>query len=635
MRLHRHSAGLVAAAAVAIAYGFAKSPEIGEDEREQLASRFRFTAMSLPESPSVDPARRIREVNPKFAPIAGWISAVGAAIALNDMDGDGLPNDACHVDPRADEITVSPVPGTGDRYPPVTLSPAPLPYDAAKMAPMGCLPVDVNEDGRLDLVAYYWGRTPIVFLRDGSGYRPVEIAQNVERWYTNAATAADLDGDGHLDLVFGNYFPDGARVLDTGASNDERMQHSMSRASNGGGLRFLLWTRATGSTSPTVAFREARDAMDSRHVHGWALAVGAADLDGDLLPDVYVANDFGSDHLLHNRSRPGEVRFVTLEGTRGFTTPRSKVLGRDSFKGMGVDFADLNGDGLLDIYVGNIAAEYALEESHFAFISTGRLSEMAEGRAPYVDQSESLGLSRSDWAWDSRWADLDNDGVFEALQATGFRKGTTNRWPELQELAMGNDELVQHPDFWFKMHDGDDISGHARNAFFVRGSDRRYHDLAAEVGLGTPHVTRGIALADVDGDGDLDFAEANQWEPSYFYRNECGRCGGFLGLRLLLPVSGNDEKFAIQPGRAPGVLGRPAIGASVSVTLAGGRQAVAQVDGGNGHSGKRSPDVHFGLGDVARSDELPVQIRWRSSTGVIRERRVSLAPGWHTVMLGD
>ena len=52
--------------------------------------------------------------------------------------------------------------------------------------------------------------------------------------------------------------------------------------------------------------------------------------------------------------------------------PKSKVLGHDSFKGMGVDFADLNGDGMLDMYVSNIAAEYALEESHFVWVSTGR-----------------------------------------------------------------------------------------------------------------------------------------------------------------------------------------------------------------------------------------------------------------------
>src|SRR3712207_1124458 len=140
--------------------------------------------------------------------------------------------------------------------------------------------------------------------------------------------------------------------------------------------------------------------------HSWTLAVGAADLDGDLLPELYFANDFGPDRLLHNRSRPGELRFVLLEGEKTLTTPNSKVLGRDSFKGMGVDFGDVNGDGLLDIYVSNIAAEYALEESHFVFLSTGRPEDMGRGVAPYVDHSEPLGLSRSGWGWDVRLADF-------------------------------------------------------------------------------------------------------------------------------------------------------------------------------------------------------------------------------------
>jgi hypothetical protein len=98
--------------------------------------------------------------------------------------------------------------------------------------------------------------------------------------------------------------------------------------------------------------------------HGWTLAMGVADLDGDQLPEVYLANDFGPDRLLHNESTPGHLKFRLLEGRRRFTDPKSSVLGQDSLKGMGVDFADVNGDGLLDIYVSNIADTFALTESH-------------------------------------------------------------------------------------------------------------------------------------------------------------------------------------------------------------------------------------------------------------------------------
>ena len=203
---------------------------------------------------------------------------------------------------------------------------------------------------------------------------------------------------------------------------------------------------------------------------------------------------------------------------------------------MGVDFGDLNGDGLPDIYVSNITQEYGLEESHFVFLSTGHTELMKKGVAPYVDRGESLGLSRSGWGWDTRLGDFNNDGVLEALQATGFLKGNVNRWPELHEVVVGNDQLLRHPRSWPILQAGDDISGNGHNHFFVRAPDGRFHDIAAQLSLDQPLLTRGIATADVDGDGRLDYAVANQWGTSYFYRNESNNPGAFLGLRLRLPV---------------------------------------------------------------------------------------------------
>jgi hypothetical protein len=223
------------------------------------------------------------------------------------------------------------------------------------------------------------------------------------------------------------------------------MQDSMSKAQNGGRKHLLLW-KASGAA--TVQFEEVNNVLDEQSARGWALAIGAADLDGDLLPEIYFANDFGPDRLLHNRSTPGHPRFELLEGRRSFTTTKSKVLGHDSYKGMGVDFGDLNGDGWPDIYVSNITQEYGLEESHFVFLSTGRVDLMKNGVAPYVDRGESLGLSRSGWGWDTRLGDFNNDGVLEALQATGFMKGNVNRWADLHEVVMGNDQLLRNPRSW-------------------------------------------------------------------------------------------------------------------------------------------------------------------------------------------
>jgi hypothetical protein len=639
---------VVAVTVVAALYWLSRPPELPDDQRHELAAHFSFARSELPEVAG-PPQRFVRSVHPALSRHAAWISAVGAAVALGDLDGDGLPNDVCYVDTRTDQVIVAPVPGTGRRYAPFVLTPEPLPYDPSTTAPMGCLLGDFNEDGLTDVLVYYWGRSPVLFLRRGGQatggaaplardlYAPCELVEPIQRWYTNAATQADLDGDGHVDLVIGNYFPDGARVLDSSATDHEVMQGSMSRAFNGGRKRLFLWQGAAGGQAPAALFGEAEGVLDEEVACGWTLAVGAADLDGDLLPELYFANDFGPDRLLHNRSSPGRLRFILLQGERAFTTARSKVLGRDSFKGMGVDFGDLNGDGLLDIFVSNIADTYALTESNFVFLSTGQTWRMREGVAPYRERSEELGLSRGGWGWEARLGDFDNDGVLEALQASGFLRGTTNRWPELQELATANNEVVSCPGAWPRFRVGDDLSGGNHNPFFVRSRGGRYFDVAAEVGLGEPMVGRGIATADVDGDGRLDFAVANQWGPSYFFRNTATHPGAFLGLHLLLPVPGESQRAtAAWPGHPGlGVRGRPAIGAAATVRLPDGRRLTAQVDGGNGHSGKRSPDLHFGLGDLDFAVEVRVDLRWRGPDGRPRSEVLHLTPGWHTVLLGS
>ena len=268
------------------------------------------------------------------------------------------------------------------------------------------------------------------------------------------------------------------------------------------------------------------------------------------------------------------------------------------------------------------------------FLSTGDITRMRQGIAPYVNRGEALGLSDSGWAWDAKLDDFDNDGIPEALQATGFIRGSSNLWPEIQELATANDALISNVlTSWPKIKPGADLAGHNQNPFFVRVGDH-YVDIAKEIGFGEDYVSRGIAIGDVDLDGSLDLIVSNMWGPASYYHNQRPVAGSSLSLNLLLPVSREYSAgtTVYQSKQRPEIAGRAAVGAAVTVTRPDGKVLTRQVDGGNGHSGKRSPELHFGLGDT--QSVIKVGLRWRDQQGQVRQEFLDLKPGRYTVLLG-
>lgn len=628
--------------------GLARLPGPPAGEAVRLAAHFHFAAQPLPAAP-LPPGGVVFPVNRTCSHMQLYFYEIGGSAALGDLDGDGLPNDLCLTDIRAKTITVSPVPGTGNRYAPFQLDFGNL-VDRVTEYPTLCRIADMNEDGLADIFVAFYGRPPILLLRrapaDLQPHAPLSMASFAvvelvpgltQRWWTATATFADIDGDGHQDIVVGNYYPDGAELTDGTSDRPFEMNNDFSRARNGGTSRVFLYAGSKSGADPTVVYRDAGDVFPNNGAHAWTLAVGAADLDRDGLSDLYIANDFGPDQLLWNRSQPGAVKFQELQGETGFFRPASMVIGHDSFKGMGIDFGDINNDGIFDMFVSNIASPFALQESHFLWTSTGRMDRMAAGVAPWVDRADDLNVAHSAWAWDAKFEDFDNDGVLELVQATGLIKGKANRWPDLAQVGGGNDAFVKYQASWPTFLAGSDVDGTKLKPFWVLGSDGRYVDLSPILFPGLTQATRGIAVADVDGDGYPDFVFASLWEDSAYIKN-LTTGNRFLGLHLLLPVAAADGSIKppaatrVRDGHPAWREGTPAIGAFVEIETPDGRRQIRQVDGGNGHSGQRSPEVRFGLGRTEYT-QITVRITWRDFAGALHHQVLSLTPGYHTILL--
>jgi len=290
---------------------------------------------------------------------------------------------------------------------------------ARPTGPTAPLFLDYDNDGDLDLFLAFvgWeedgvpaGESLHLFRNDGRGrFTDVSAETGVGaiRMCAFSAVAADFDGDGWLDIFVCGY----NRL-------DAVYPDSWYRATNG--TANVLLRNRKGRGFVDVA-REAGVAG-----HAWTYAAAAADFDEDGDQDLYVANDYGDNDFFVNRG----------DGT--FENAAKKLGVLDTGNGMGAAFADLDGDGDLDLYVSNMSSSAGnrilrrlaqrptdpLEAKLFKLAAGNSIFLQGEdGRFERLPP-ERGGISAS-WAWSPALLDIDLDGTLDIYVANGFISGNS------------------------------------------------------------------------------------------------------------------------------------------------------------------------------------------------------------------
>jgi hypothetical protein len=413
----------------------------------------------------------------------------------------------------------------------------------------GVIVGDIDNDGDQDVFFCNYGGDAL-FQNNGNGtFTDISRSAGVFQPNTWSSSAAflDFDNDGDLDLYVSRYGDWQWPRDDRFCGDAQRMIRRYCSPKELRPVPHVLYRNNGDGTFTDVA-----RAAGVGRTDGHGFGVVAADLDGDGRIDLYVANDQDPNFLFLNRG-DGTFRDATDDSGAGLN-----LEGRTS-AGMGVDAEDVDGDGRPELFVTNFQEEY-----NTLFRNLGQGS--------FLDVTANLGLAVDSlpWiGWGCALADLDHDGWPDIVVANGHIDDNAQVFGQPTGYA-------QPPE----LHRN--LSGQ-RFSLVSRGSGAYFETL---------HVGHGLALGDLDDDGDLDLVISHKDGPPAMLRNETPAAGRWVRLKLVGTRSNRD-----------------AIGASVVVET-GGRSIHRQRKGGSSLMCSHDPRLLVGLG--AASESVKVTIRWPS-----------------------
>ena len=408
---------------------------------------------------------------------------------------------------------------------------------------MGCAVADYDNDGDRDIYVTNFGANRLL-QNDGTGrFEDVTERAGVgdRRWAT-ATGFFDYDADGDLDLMVVNYVVFEFHNNIICKKGKHRSYCDPDAYEPVGDILY----RNDGNGKFTDVTEAAGLSLIGR---GLGLAFSDVDEDGDT--DVFIANDGTMNFLYENRQ--GSFTDVGLRsGTRYNADGMAEA-------GMGVDFGDVDNDGSLDLHVCNFAGETNTYYSN-------------DGRGEFRDATPRIGLARPSLmrlGFGAKFLDYDNDSRLDLFIVNGHVMDIIADVKPDQSYAQPNQ--------------------------MYRNVGGRFEDVSAALGPGLEivEVSRGLAVADYDNDGDQDLLVSNINAHPTLLRNDGGNRQHWLQVELV------------------GARHRDALGSRVICTTAGGTRQVRERQTASSYLSSHDHRLHFGLGEATTAD---LEITWPDGT---------------------
>jgi hypothetical protein len=419
---------------------------------------------------------------------------------------------------------------------------------------MGAIAGDVNNDGLPDVVVTEYGATRLFQNLGGGKFQEITREAGIDnpRWAA-PASFIDYDRDGWLDLVVGNYVDYDPTQL----CHDVQGVQDFCAPTAFGSTATRLWRNATKQPGGAPRFEDRSEASGLFRSPGVALGLVCADFNGDGWPDIFCADDGRPNRLFINQ-RNGTFTEEAVQRGLAFNAMGATAAN------MGTAFADVDGDGLGDVFVTHLAEEYH--------------SLYKQGpRGLFLDQIGTSGLQSQSWrgtGFGTVFADFNSDGAPDLASANGLvRRIFKNQTP----IAPGVES-------WWSRYA-------QKSQLFINEGGGKFRDLSPvqPAFCGDAMIGRSLAVGDLNNDGAPDLILCSVGGPARVLRNIVPNRGHWIKLRLLLPLHGN----------------RDAIGAELIVT-AGGKKHWAVLQPATSYLVSHDPALHFGLGAAASVDSIEV-----------------------------